>query len=60
MRRPITRVDAAALRRALAAVGLDPDYWSHDDISEMERWGYGVDRMVDLALRREGKERQTA
>lgn len=49
------------LRAALEAAGLDPDYWSFDDIDEMARRGYSVETMVRLALEREaGTTRRTA
>jgi hypothetical protein len=43
-----------ALRRALADAGLDPEYWGHDDVMAMWRWGYDVARMVAAAQQREG------
>lgn len=54
-RRPApTPADHEALRRELAAVGLDPDYWSFYDIDAMWRGGYSVDDMVRAARLREG------
>lgn len=53
-RHPRVRINAAELRRELEKVGLDPDYWSHDDITELERRGCSVAQMVQAALQREG------
>jgi hypothetical protein len=53
-RRPApTSTDYAALRRGLSAAGLDQDYFSHDDVMAMWRWGYSVDRIVAAAVQRE-------
>jgi hypothetical protein len=41
------------LRRGLSAAGLDPDYFNHDDVMAMWRWGYSVDRIVAAAVQRE-------
>lgn len=59
-KKALSSAELEAMRRGLVDVGLDRDYWSSDDIAEMERWGYGAQQMVDLALRRQGKTRATA
>jgi hypothetical protein len=51
-----TRADYEALSRALAAAGLDPEYWPTPDVLEMWSWNFDIRLMVNMALRREGKE----
>jgi hypothetical protein len=56
-RPPMTTADHEALRRGLRAIGLDPEYWGHDDTSAMWSWGYTVARMVQAAQQREARGR---